>query len=309
MAVPNFPKIAVMGAGAVGCFYGGMLARAGHDVTFIGRPVHVEAINAHGLLIEMKGSKAHVKARAATEPSAAAGADLVLVCVKSADSGSAGSALKPVIGRDTLLVSLQNGVDNAERISAAVGREVIPAAVYVGAEMGGPGHVVHHGRGELLIGASPKSAELAKTLTAAGIPTTVSETIAQALWAKLVVNSAYNAMSAVAQLPYGAMLQSPGTRETMADIVTECMAVAKACGVALPADTLQKTLAVATQMPNQYSSTAQDLARGKPTEIEYLNGHIVRKGAEHGIATPANRALLVMTRLAEKGRAAAASKA
>lgn len=295
-------RFAVMGAGAVGCYFGGLLARAGHDVTFIGRPDHVAAIAAHGLLLETKAFKAYVPARAASDVAAIENPDVVLFCVKSADTEAAGRALAPRLEPRTAVLSLQNGVDNAERLAAVIDREVIAAVVYVGTEMAGPGHVLHHGRGELAIGASAHSEALARTLSAAAIPTSVAPDIAAVLWSKLIINCAYNAISAVANLPYGEMVRVDGAAEFMTGVVRECTEVANACGVALPGDVVAKTLSVAATMPGQYSSTAQDLKRGKPTEIDFLNGYVVRKGAEFGIATPMNRALQVMVRLAERSR-------
>ncbi len=295
-------RFAVMGAGAVGCYFGGLLARAGHDVTFIGRPDHVAAIAAHGLLLETEAFKAYVPARAASDVAAIENPDVVLFCVKSADTEAAGRALAPRLEPRTAVLSLQNGVDNAERLAAVIDREVIAAVVYVGTEMAGPGHVLHHGRGELAIGASAHSEALARTLSAAAIPTSVAPDIAAVLWSKLIINCAYNAISAVANLPYGEMVRVDGAAEFMTGVVRECTEVANACGVALPGDVVAKTLSVAATMPGQYSSTAQDLKRGKPTEIDFLNGYVVRKGAEFGIATPMNRALQVMVRLAERSR-------
>jgi len=296
-------KIVVLGAGAIGCYFGGLFARAGHDVLFIGRKTHVDAINARGLLLETKTSSQYVAATAATDASAVDKPSLVLVCVKSADTEEAGKTLRGCLGAETIVLSLQNGVDNAERLDSILGRHVLPAVVYVGTEMGGPGHVRHHGRGELLIGASPRSEELAGVLREAGIPTEISPDITAALWTKLIINCAYNALSAVAGIAYGPMLATPGTREVMTNAVRECLAVADACGVVLPADQLAQTLALAATMPHQRSSTAQDLTRGKPTEIDFLNGYIARKGSQLGVPTPTNLALQVMVKLAEKSRA------
>jgi 2-dehydropantoate 2-reductase len=295
-------RIAVIGAGAVGCYFGGLLARAGHDVTFIGRQDHVAAINERGLLLETKAFKAFVVARAATDTAAIDRPDLVLVCVKSTDTETAGRSLAARLGSASAILSLQNGVDNAERLGGVLGRPAIAAVVYVGTEMAGPGHVLHHGRGELAIGASPQSEALARMLTESGIPTTVAANIAVALWSKLVTNCAYNALSAVADLPYGAMVAVEGATEVMTGVITECVAVAEAGGVALPADIVARTLSVAATMPGQYSSTAQDLRRGKPTEVDFLNGYVVRKGTALGIAVPTNRALQVMVKLAERRR-------
>lgn len=296
-------QVAVIGAGAVGCYYGGLLLRAGHDVTFIGRPVHVDAINAHGLLLDLKTFKGHLPAKAATDTTTLAPPDLVLFCVKSADTEQAGRALAGRLRPGTSVLSLQNGVDNAQRLSAVIGQAVIPAVVYVGSEMAGPGHIRHHGGGDLAIGRSPASEALAQTLEAAGVHTTISDDIQVTLWSKLVINCAFNALSAVADISYGPMLEVEGAREVVTRAVQEAIAVARASGVSLPDDLLANILNIPTMMPQQKSSTAQDLARGKPSEIDFLNGHVVRKGAELGVPTPTNHALQVMVKLAERSRA------
>ena len=157
-------QVAVIGAGAVGCYYGGLLLRAGHDVTFIGRQPHVDAINANGLLLDTKTFSGHLPAKAATDTTALVSPDLVLVCVKSADTEQAGRSLAGRLLPETSVLSLQNGVDNAPRLGAVTGHAVIPVVVYVGSEMAGPGHVRHHGGGDLAIGASAASEALAQTL-------------------------------------------------------------------------------------------------------------------------------------------------
>jgi len=295
-------QVAVIGAGAVGCYYGGLLLKAGHDVTFIGRPPHVEAINAHGLLLDMQGFKGHLPAKAATDATALAPPDLVLLCVKSADTEQAGRSLAGQLRPNTSLLSLQNGVDNAQRLRAVTDHAVIAAVVYVGSEMAGPGHVRHHGGGDLVIGASPASEALAQTLEAAGIRTTISGDIEAVQWTKLITNCAFNALSAVAGIAYGPMMQVGGARDVIASSVQEAADVARACGVAIPQDLAAQILKIPAAMPNQMSSTAQDLLRGKPSEIDFLNGYVVRKGAELGIPTPTNQALQVMVKLAERGK-------
>jgi 2-dehydropantoate 2-reductase len=293
-------KIAVMGAGAVGCYYGGMLARAGHEVTLIARAQHVEAVRRGGLRMELKGFDGNVPMRAAEEPSAVRGAKLVLFSVKSPDTERAGSMLVPHLDREAVILTLQNGVDNAERLAATLGREVLPATVYVAVEMAGPGHVRYHGRGELVIGQSAASASIAAAFGAAGVPVEVSDNVSGALWAKLIVNCAYNALSAITQLPYGRLVQGEGIPAVMRAVVDECLAVARAAGVVVPGDMHQATVRIAETMPGQFSSTAQDLSRGKPTEIEHLNGFVVRKGDALGVPTPANRLLVALVKLLEK---------
>src|SRR2546426_3279813 len=296
----SLDPIAVMGAGAVGCYYGGMLARAGHDVTLIARPQHVEAEQKRGLRMETKAFDASVPVQASAEASGARGAKLVLFSVKSTDTERAGTALAPYVEPGAVVVSLQNGVDNAERLAATLGRDVVPAVVYVAVEMAGPGHVRHHGRSELLIGRSPASARIAAAFGAAGVPVEVSDDVIGALWAKLVVNCAYNALSAITQLPYGRMVQGDGVPEVMRDVVDECLAVARAAGVDVPRDLLQAVPRIAETMPGQFSSTAQDLARGKPTEIDHLHGFAGLEGEGLAVPTRGNRGLLALVKLLEE---------
>jgi 2-dehydropantoate 2-reductase len=292
-------QIAVMGAGAVGCYYGGMLARAGHDVVLIGRPEHVAAIEREGLRLETQSFDERIRVRASTEASAVRGATLVFFCVKSIDTDSAALAIKPYLQADALVLSLQNGVENADRLRALLPQEVAAAVVYIGTEMAGPGHVKHHGRGELVIEPFKTSDIVTRTLIAAGVPTAISENVRGELWAKLILNCVYNALSAITQLPYGQLVKGDGIAAVIRDIVDECVAVAHAEGVRIAGDVDASVRKIAETVPGQHSSTAQDLARGKRSEIDHLNGLIVRRGAALGIATPANRLLQVIVKLLE----------
>ncbi|QNK69896.1 ketopantoate reductase family protein [Variovorax sp. PAMC26660] len=293
-------KVAVMGAGAVGCYYGAMLARAGHEVVLIGRPSHVEAVRAHGLRLETKAFDEHVRLDASTEASAVQGADLVLFCVKSTDSEAAAALIQPHLSPDALVLTLQNGVDNDARVRSVLpSNEVAAAVVYVATEMAGAGHVRHHGRGELVIAPSRASEQVAQHLIAAGVPTQISGNVRGSLWAKLILNCAYNALSAVTQLPYGELVKGVGVADVIRDVVAECLAVAKAEGIDVVGDTDAAIRGIAQSMPSQYSSTAQDLARGKLSEIDHLNGLVVRRGEALGVPTPANRVLFVMVKLLE----------
>jgi 2-dehydropantoate 2-reductase len=290
-------KIAVMGAGAVGCYYGGMLARAGHDVVLIGRPQHVQAVERQGLRLETFDER--IRVSASTEGSAVQGAQLVLFCVKSTDTESGAAAIKPHLAPDALVMSLQNGVENADRLRALLPQEVAAAVVYIGTEMAGPGHVRHHGRGELVIEPSKASDDVARALIAAGVPTDISDNVRGALWAKLILNRAYNALSAITQLPYGRLVKGEGITAVMRDLVDECVAVAKADDVKIPGNVDAAVRKIAETVPGQYSSTAQDLARGKRSEIDHLNGLILRRGEVLGVATPANRLLHAIVKLIE----------
>ena len=296
----QFLKIAVMGAGAVGCYYGGLLARAGHTVVLIARPLHVAAISQHGLRLQTTTFDTHVPLTASSEPAAVAGADVVLFCVKSTDTEGAGALIRPHLAANALVLCLQNGVDNADRLRTVLPDHAVAAAVvYVATEMAGPGHVQHHGRGELVLEPSAYSGALAQAFIAAGVPTEVSANVRGALWAKLILNCAYNAVSAITQLPYGQTVPGEGIQDLMRDVVAECLAVANAEGVQVPGDVDAAIRKIADTMRSQYSSTAQDLARGKRTEIDYLNGLIVKRGTALGVATPANRVLWALVKLLE----------
>jgi len=293
-------KIAVMGAGAIGSYIGALLAKAGHDVTLIARPIHVDAINSRGgLLVDSPNLDEVVSLKAVAEPSGISGAELVLFTVKSADTEAAGKSMLPHLAPTASILCLQNGVDNAERLSAAISRPALAAVVYIATQMAGPGHVHHHGRNELVIGESSESESIAALLTEAGIPSTVSPAVIASLWQKLVLNCSYNALSAVAQLPYRRLFEVSETSDVIHHVVSECLAVANALKIPLPPDMYERALAIAKLIPEQYSSTAQDLARKKTTEIDYLNGYVVRKGRETGVPTPVNLTLYAVVKLQE----------
>ena len=290
-------KVSVMGAGAVGCYFGARLWQAGHDVTLIGRAATVEAVQGHGLRLQMQGGDERLAIRASTEPSATQGADLVLFCVKSGDTESAGASIKPFVARDCTILCLQNGVDNAERLSQVLTFDAVPAAVYVAVSMAGPGHVIHHGRGELIIGPSPGSDRTADAFREAGIPAQVTPSVMNALWAKLTANCAYNALSALTQLPYGELVQRHGMESTLRAVVAECSAVANAAGVSLPQTLWDDVYGLSKSMAGQRSSTAQDVARGRRSEIDFINGYVVRRAEQLAIEAPINRLLHSLVRI------------
>ena len=312
----EFTRIAVMGAGAVGCYFGAMLARAGREVTLIARPAHVEAMRRDGLRLESAHFTGALPVRADTEAAAVRGADLVLVCVKSTDTEAAAAALAPHLAPHAVLLSLQNGVDNAERLAAALQRDVIAAVVYVATEMSAPGVVRHHGRGELVIGALTAAAQqrLAPVLQAvvdvfapAAVPVRIADSVAAELWRKLIINCAHNAVSALAQSEYARLAAEPAIVKVMHDAVDEALDVAAALGIALPREASHAGVEkIAQTMSGQRSSTAQDVAARKPTEIDHLNGYVVRRGAELGIATPVNKTLHALVKLVEAGYRASA---
>ena len=301
MVENDWPRVAVVGAGAVGCYFGGMLARAGAPVTLIGRAPHVEAINRDGLFIDSIHFKENVSVSASTELAAARDAQLVLFSVKTLDTENVAKQLAPYLAAETIVVSFQNGVDNVERIDFAAGIQAIPAVVYIAVEMVGLGRVKHSGRGDVIVGdPSPKHeasesdlAKIATTFMRADVPCRISENITAELWEKLIMNCAYNALSALSRSKYGRIARDSGTVEVMKRVVSEAVAVGNAAGVKLSAEKMFAAVLKlgAEAMPEAVSSTAQDIARGKATEIDSLNGFLVRRGAELVVPTPVNETL------------------
>ncbi|MGE0310126.1 MAG: ketopantoate reductase family protein [Lautropia sp.] len=311
------PRTAVVGAGGVGCYFGAMLAKAGAEVTLIGRAAPMAAIAANGLQIVGKTNDRVRSMATATALEAARGARLVLLCTKTTDTVATAQALASIVDEDADIVSLQNGVDNVERIFDATGRRAIPAAVYVAVEVSAPGVLAHHGRGDLAIGAfrfdpsqptadaqTERVARIAAAFESAGVPCRQSADIRVELWTKLVMNCAVNAISALGQAPYGRMATYPVIREMIAGLANETVAVARAHGIPLPPDDfVAAAFKLIDSMPGQYASTTQDIRRGRPTEIDALNGHVAALAERHGVDAPLNRWLAALVRLRESGAA------
>ena len=305
-------RVAVMGAGAVGSYFGGMLARAGVPVTMIARGAYVEAVRRNKLFLDTVTFQERVAVDVSSDPSAVRDAHVVLFCVKSLDNEATARAIAPYLSADAIVVSLQNGVDNVERIHEAAGIDALPAVVYVAAAMPEPGHVKHSGRGDLVVGEfagrsagseaqPPRAEQVAALFSSAKVPCRISTDILGDMWQKFIGNCGANAVSAIAQMSYGDIARYDESRSLMSRVVEECIAVARAAGVRTPGPGFtEKWLANLTKFGGAFASTAQDLARGKRTEIESLNGYIVRRGAELGVATPNNFALYALVRLLEE---------
>jgi 2-dehydropantoate 2-reductase len=305
MSADAWPKIAVVGAGAVGGYFGGLLARAGAPVMFIGRPGFVDAVKRDGLLLDTVQFKEHVKVETSSDLAAARDAEIVLFCVKTTDTAATARALAPLLAKNALVVSMQNGVDNAEQIQAASGLHALAAAVYVAASVPSPGTVKHVGRGDLVVGPQNIATErIAAVFERARVPCKISDHLATELWTKLVWNCGLNAVSALGKATYGDIIANEDARQLVEGAVFEVIFVAKATGVHLPLfDDPKAAMAggyrIAEAMAATRSSTAQDMMRGKKTEIDSLNGFIVRKGRALGVPTPINHALFSLVKLAE----------
>src|ERR1700674_5455517 len=306
----GWPKIAVVGAGAVGGYFGGLLARADAPVVMIGRPAFVEAVKKNGLFLDTLQFQESVRVESSTELSAVRGAEIVLFCVKTTDNATTARSLAPLLAPGALVLSLQNGVDNVEQIRAAAAIEALPTVVYVAASVPEPGRVKHVGRGDLVFGPqSQKTERVAALFSRASVPCRISQNIEGELWTKLIWNCALNAISALGRAKYGQIAASADARKVVENVVDEVLAVAAAARIRLPGvENLKAGLAgalqIATQMSGAISSTGQDLMRAKRNEIDSLHGYIARRGAELGVPTPVNHALFALVKLAEQSNEA-----
>jgi 2-dehydropantoate 2-reductase len=307
MTSANWPKIAVVGAGAVGGYFGAMMARAGAPVMFIGRQSFVDAVKQNGLFLDAVQFQERVKVQASADLTAARAAEIVLFCVKTTDTAETALELAKVVAPNAIILSMQNGADNAEQIEAASGLKALPAAVYVAASVPTPGTVKHVGRGDVVLGPQNELTERVANLFIRGnVPCRISENLAGELWTKLLWNCALNAISALGKVTYGEILASADAKQLLENTVYEVIAVAKASGIKLagfedPRVALATAYKIAEQMAATRSSTAQDMMRGKKTEIDSLNGFIVRRGKQLNIAVPVNHALFTLVKLAEGG--------
>src|SRR6266478_4986993 len=229
----NWPRIAVVGAGAVGGYFGGMLARAGAPVVMIGRAPFVENVRTRGLLLDTLQFKETVRVEASTELEAVRGADVVLFCVKTTDTESTARSLAPLLSPAATVVSLQNGVDNADKIRAA-GINALSAVVYVAASVPQPAHIKHVGRGDLVVGPrNPRTEKFAALFERAQVAVRISDNIDGELWNKLIWNCALNAISALGRARYGQIAASEDARKIVETVVNEVLAVAEAARIQL----------------------------------------------------------------------------
>ncbi len=230
-----WPKIAVVGAGAVGGYFGGLLARAGASVVMIGRPSFVEAVKKNGLFLDTLQFQESVRVEASTDLDTVRGAEIVLFSVKTTDNATTARALAPLLAPSAIVLSVQNGVDNVEQIQAAAAIEALPAVVYVAASVPEPGRVKHVGRGDLVIGPqSEKTERVAALFARASVPCRISENIEGELWTKLVWNCALNAVSALGRAKYGQIATSVDAWKVVGTAVHEVLAVARAAKVHPP---------------------------------------------------------------------------
>lgn len=295
-------KIAVLGAGALGCAIGGALAQAGNGVVLINRNAdHVDAINTHGLVMRTPAGELVVRASAATSAQGLDPVDLVIVLVKSFHTEAAMAAATNLVGPHTAVLSLQNGLGHEDVLAQIVGRgHVLAGKTYVGGVMLAPGRTISGTAGkETLIGeldgtVSDRAQRIAATFNAAGLTTTVSDNIVGTMWDKLLINVSTGAVSGITRLPYGPLYEIPEIEATAVAAVQEAMDVAAASGVRLgftdPREAWNKASA---GLPADFkTSMLQSLEKGSVTEIDFINGAVVRWGQRCGVPTPVNATLV-----------------
>ncbi len=290
-------RIAVMGTGGTGGFFGGLLAKAGEEVTFVARGAHLEAIRAKGLTVKsVLAGNFTIPAKATDDPREIGPVDLVLFCVKAYDNALAAEQIRPLIGAETIVLSVQNGVDNEEQIGSAIGREhVVGCVSYISStiespgvisQTAGPGRIV---LGEMEGGVSPRTERIQKTLKNAGIAAEVHPDIQVALWQKFITICGANGVTALTRLPMGLILACEEARQLLKGTMEEVEAVARAKGARVPQGIVEQSMAFFSSLePSMRGSMYYDLAADRRLELDILNGAVFRLGQEHGIATPFN---------------------
>jgi 2-dehydropantoate 2-reductase len=285
-------KTLVYGAGAVGGYFGGRLAQAGADVTFLARGLQLAALKANGLTVHSVEGDFALPVRAVARLSEAPTPDLVLLAVKSHDTPAAARELAAHLGPEAVVMSLQNGVDNPRVLIDALGAErVIAATVFIGARVSAPGVVAHTAAGAIRAGRYPEGTSdaverVAAFLTGHGVKLTVSPRIGRDLWRKLLWNVGFNGPSALTGATVGAMRTRPGIAWLIRGLVAEAAAVAGAEGIDLPPDAVDRTCGETEGLDDFKTSMLQDVEAGRPLEREPFYGFLAREGERLGVPTP-----------------------
>jgi 2-dehydropantoate 2-reductase len=294
-------KIVVMGAGSLGGFYGALLARAGHDVTFVARGRSLEALQANGLRIASKlAGDFTVPAPATADIGSLEPPDLVFLSVKAYDLDAAAEAIAPIVGSHTTVLAVQNGIDHPDRIGRFIdSRRLVPGVVYVSATIEEPGFIRQiGGPGEVRLGelhgpATPRVHAIQHALSESGVTSQVYDDIWPQLWEKFMVICAMSGVTALTRLTLRQTFDFPESRQLYRDVMAEVLTLARASGVDLPetaADDFMATMLAMPALPER-GSMAYDLLAGRRLEVDTLNGTVVRIGQELGIPTPMNRAI------------------
>ena len=306
-------RIAIVGAGGIGGYYGGLLARAGNEVALIARGAHLEAIRTAGLQVESVHGDFTVRpALATSDPAEVGPVDLILFTVKTYDLEEAGRAAAPLLGPDTVVLPLENGLEAPGMLGQLLGAErVLPGVTYVSASIAAPGRIRQVSElrrivfGEADGGSTPRAERIREVLAASGIEVVLTGDIQAALWTKFIFMATAAGVCAAARLPLSAALACPETRALFQQALQEAAAVARAEGVALPADIAERTMRTGEGFPpGTRPSMLVDLEAGRRLELEAMSGAVVRRGEAGGVATPVHRVLYALLKPWAGGAAA-----
>ena len=294
--------IAVMGSGGVGGYFGGMLAKAGHGVTFIARGDHLRAMQSSGLRVVHHGGEFTVAAKVTDAPEIVGPVDLVLFCVKAYDTEPAIAALEPMVGPGTSVLTLQNGVDSYRVIGEALGKEkALPGAAYVESRIDSPGVVVQTGEvarmvfGEVSGQETTRVKRIYSALREAGINAEVSEDVLKTLWTKFLFISAVAGLTSACRTRLSSLMEEPQYRGVLVAAMKEIESVGQAKGVNLGSDVVQQTMTYVEGAAKDITASMHlDLERGRRLELEIFNGAVVRLGEEVGVEIPVNRLLYLI---------------
>jgi 2-dehydropantoate 2-reductase len=297
-------RIAILGSGGVGGYFGGRLAAAGADVAFIARGKHLAALRERGLTIDSPLGNLALRRVKATDDAAGVGpVDVVFFTVKLYDTASAVAMLPPLIGPDTLVVPLQNGVDSIDVLTAAVGRaHVAGGTTYVSAVIAEPGVIRHTAMNQLIFGPiqaaqTPMLERLRDLAQSAGIDAVLSDRIILDVWAKFARLTVFSGMTSITRCPIGTVLEDPDLFAMVRAALHESIAVARGRQIPLPANTFNDIIAAQQALPpTTKSSMLEDLERGRPLELPWLSGAVVRLGNEAGVDTPTHRLIVMLLR-------------
>jgi 2-dehydropantoate 2-reductase len=303
-------RIAVMATGAVGGYFGGRLAQAGHEVTFVARGQQLEALRTYGLRVQSPLGDMHLpRVEAADDPATIGPVDLVLFSVKLWDTAAAAEAVKPLLGEETAVVSFQNGVVKDDILRQTLGAEhVVGGACYIAATIAEPGFIRHSGTlQKLLFGEydgsmSPRVQRFRDACAESGIDAEISDRIEQAIWEKFVFLVGLSGTTSVARSPIGPIRSNPRSRAFLHDVMEEAVRVARAQGAPLAADYADERVAFIDRLPaSMTSSMLRDLEQGNRLEVGWLSGDVVERGARLDVPTPCNRAILDILSIYSEG--------
>jgi len=287
--------VAVMGAGAVGGYFGARLAASGNEVSFIARGKHLEAMRADGLKVKSIQGDLHIRSRFTSEPKEIGPVDLILFCVKSYGTEGAVKELAPLVGKETVILSLQNGVDNPDRIAGVWGKShTLAGVVYIAAQLPSPGTIKHSAGGRIVFGeldggVGEKTKKIHQVFAAAQLPCAISTEIRKVMWGKLVWNAPFCAIACLTRATAQEIVESESLKKLAIDCMEEVREAGRCQGVELEPSAIEEALKLSRNLGDFKPSMLQDLEAGKPLEHEAFNGIVVKLLSRAGKEAPINR--------------------